>query len=138
MKKPIYILIFLAVIFLIGVSGANASISHEHHEGVSNSPFDGKLKNHSLFCQLNKHHPVGQACPHTRAKGDLMEVRLAVDCAGNPNATAPAVPAPGKSHLLFSAFKPLPVLESAENIFISSEILQNFFPDPIDHPPRFS
>ena len=133
-KKPIHILFFLAVIFLAGVSGANASISHDHHEGVS--PFQGKLKSHSQYCQLNKHHPVGQTCPHARAKGDLMEVRLAVDCAGNPNATVPAVPVPSKNHVLFSAESLLPVLISAENIFIFSEIFQHFFPDPIDHPPR--
>jgi hypothetical protein len=137
-NKPIHILFFLVVIFLAGVSGAYASISHEHHEGVSNSPFQGKLKSHSLYCQLNKHHPVGQTCPHTHAKGNTIEFRLAVDCAGNPNATVPAVSVPGKSHLLFSAFKLLPVLKNAENIFISSEIFQHFFPDPIDHPPKSS
>jgi hypothetical protein len=135
-KKPIHILLFLTVIFLAGISGAEASNSHHHHEGVSNSPFQGKLKSHSLHCELNKH--FGQTCPHTRTLGDTKEVRLAVDCGGNPNGTAPTVPGSSNHQLLFSADFPSPVVKNAENIFISSYFFQSFFSDPIEHHPRVS
>jgi hypothetical protein len=135
-KKPIHILFFLTVIFLAGISGAEASTFHDHQEGVSNSPFEGKLKSHSQHCELNKH--FGQTCPHTRTPGDTKEVRLAVDCGGNPNATVPTVPGSNNNQLLFSADFSSPVVTSAENIFISSDFFQRFFSDPIDHPPRVS
>jgi len=124
------------MIFMVGVLGAEASTSHHHHEGVSNSPFEGKLKSHSQHCELNKH--FGQTCPHIRAQGDTLEVRLAVDCGGNPNGAVPTVPGSNNNQLLFSAEFSSPVLKNAENIFISADFFQHFFPDPIDHPPRVS
>jgi hypothetical protein len=124
------------MIFMVGLSGAEASTSHHHHEGVSNSPFQGKLKSHSQHCELNKH--FGQTCPHNRTLGDTNEVRLAVDCGGNPNGTVPAVPGSSKHQMLFLVDLPSSVVTSAENIFISSDFFQHFFSDPIDHPPKVS
>lgn len=135
-RRTLHILLFLTVFLLAGMSGANASVSHDHHEGVSNSPFEGKSNNHSLHCQLNKHHRPDQPCPHIRSQDGKEEARLAVDCDGNHNGTVPTVPNPSKSHVLFSAISPQPVLTGAENIFISSESFQHFFPNPIVPPPR--
>jgi hypothetical protein len=134
-KKLTHILLFLAVFFLAGVSGADASISHHHHEKFSNSPFQGKLKSHALHCQLKKH--FGQTCPNTRTQGNTMQVHLAVDCGGNPNATVPTVPG-SSNQLLFSRDFQISVIKSAEQIFISVELFHQFFPDPIEHPPRVS
>lgn len=136
-RRTMHILLFLTVFLLAGMSGANASVSHDHYEGVSNSPFEAKSNNHSLHCKLNKHHRADQPCPHTRSQDDKREAHLAVDCGGNSNATVPMAPNSSKSHVLFSALSPQPVLTGAENIFISSVSLQHIFPDPIDPPPRF-
>lgn len=135
-KKPIQILLFFTMLLILGVSVANASTFHDHHEGVSNSPFQGKLKSHSQHCELNKH--LSQTCPHTRTSGDTLEVRLAVDCGGNPNGTVPAVPGSNNHQLLFSVDFSSPVLENTEHIFISSDLFQHSLPDPIDHPPQVS
>ncbi len=135
-KKPTRIFIFLALILMAWVSGADASTSHHHHEGVSSSPFQGELKSHSQHCQLNKHY--SKTCPHTRTQSNSLEMRLAADCGGNPNTAVPTVSNPGSSHLLFSANFFSPVLKGDEIIFISSDLFQHFFPDPMDHPPRVS
>lgn len=135
-RRSINILLFFTVFFLAGISWVNASVSHDHHEEISDSPFHGKSKNHSLHCLLNKHHPLGQVCPHTHARGGNEEVRMAADCGGNPNGTVPAPPGSSKSNFLYSANSLLPVLRSAENIFVSSDFYQYIFSDLIDHPPR--
>ena len=136
MKRLIHILLFLALVFLAGVAGANASTSHDHHEGISNSPFQGKSNSHSLHCQLNKH--FSQTCPHTRAQVDTAGFRLAVDCGGNPNAAVPAVPGSSNNPLLASTDFHVPGFNSLESIFNSSDIFLQFFPSPVEHPPKAS
>jgi hypothetical protein len=135
-KKLIHIILFFAVIFLAGVSGATASTFHDHYEGISNSPFQGKSNSHSLHCQLNKH--FGQTCPHARAQGDTMDFRLAVDCDGNPNVAVPAVPGSGNNQFLFFSNFHAPSLNSPESIFISADIFLQFYSNPVEHPPKAS
>lgn len=135
-KKLIYILLLLSAFLLAGVCTANASVSHDHHEVVSDSPFQKKSDKHSLHCLLNKHHPKGHICPQNSNHSGKGESRLAADCGGSPNGSVPPVPNPNKSHFLFSAYAPLPANINAENIFVSSNIFQPLFLESIDAPPR--
>ncbi len=136
MKKSANIILLFIVFFLAGVTGANASVSHDHHEEISDSPFQGKSNDGSLHCLLNKHFHVSTVCPHIRAKDDSREARIAADCGGSPQGTIPASSTSSKSPFLFSVNSPLPVFRSAENIFVSSNFFQQFFPGQIDPPPR--
>jgi hypothetical protein len=135
-NKLIHILLFLAVILLAWVSGASASTSHDHREGISNSPFQGKSDSQALHCQLKKHS--GQTCPHTRAQSDTTDFHLAVDCGGNPNAAVPAVPGSSSNQLLASADTHVPDFNSLESIFNSSDIFLQLFSNPVEHPPKAS
>ncbi len=135
-KKLIHILLFFCVFILTGVCTAGASVSHHHHEVTSDSPFQGKSATSSVHCLLKKHFHAGQVCPHIKNKNGDRQVRLAADCGGGPNGSVPPIPNPNKSHFLFSAVAPLPAIMSAENIFVSSEIFLQLFPESIDDPPR--
>ena len=136
MRLHFNILLFLTIFLLVGISGANASISHSHHEGISGSPFQAGSTSHSLNCKLNGHHPVNKICPHAPLGASKNQVRIAVDCGGNPDGSIPAPQSSGNSHFLFSLNSFFSIMDSAQNMFVSSGFFQNFFPDPIDHPPR--
>lgn len=136
MKKSVNIILLFVVFFLAGVSGAIASVSHDHHEEIADSPFQGKSNEGSLHCRLNKHFHVSTVCPHIRAKDSSREARLASDCGGSPNGTLPASSVSSKSIFLFSVNSPLPVFRSTENIVVSSIVSHKFFPELIDPPPR--
>jgi hypothetical protein len=135
-RKSIKILLALIVFLLFGVSGANASVSHDHHEEISVSPFSGNAENVAPHCPLNKRHLNGQVCPHRDARDNKKEVRIAADCGGNPNAAVPVPLSFSKNNILFSVNFILPVLKRAENIFVSPIIFQHFHSDRIDHPPQ--
>ena len=135
-RKFTHIFLLFCVFFLAGVCGANASVSHDHHDEISDSPFQKGSKGLSPHCLLNRHHHPGQDCPHTRNPSGDRQARLAVDCGGNPDGTVPPVSNPGQSHFLFSAPSFQPVFKSAETVLISSVFFQDFFSDPIEHPPQ--
>lgn len=136
LRKPIKILLALIVFLLFGVSGANASVSHDHHEEISISPFSGKAEKVAPHCPLNKHSHGNQVCPHNNDRDKKKKVRIAADCGGSP---AGAVPAPlsfSKNSILFSVNFVLPALKRAENIFVASFVFQHFHSYRIDHPPK--
>jgi hypothetical protein len=138
-RKFIKILLALFVFLLFGVAGANASVSHDHHEKISASPFNdknGKSENITPHCPLNIHRHAGKVCPHSHVRDNKVETRIAVDCGGASKGAVPASMSLSKSHFLFSAHSVLPPHKSAETIFISSSTFQPFFSDRIDHPPR--
>jgi len=139
MRSSIHIILFLTVFFLAGVSGVHASVSHDHHEKLSPSPFNVKnvkSENQSLHCPLNKHRHGNRACPHFHVRDHKKETRIAVDCGGNPDGAVPAPPSLSKSHFLFLVDFILPTLRDAENIFVSSYVFQHVPSDRIEHPPR--
>lgn len=126
----------LIVFLLLGVSGVNASVSHDHHEEIFDSPFNAESKNQSLHCPLEKRHLNGQVCPHRNARDNKKEVRIAADCGGSPNGAVPATLNFSKNNVLIAEDFIVPALKRAENIFVSSFVFQHFHSDRIDHPPR--
>jgi hypothetical protein len=138
-RKSFYIFLLFAGFFLTGISGVNASVSHDHHEEISGSPFNAnnaKSSDPSLHCPLKKHNPNGHICPQSHARGYNKEARIMVDCGGNPNGAIPASLSFSKSHILFSVNSLLPDFKDTENIFVSSKFFQQLISDQIDHPPQ--
>jgi len=126
----------LILFLLLGVSGVNASVSHDHHEEIFDSPFNAESKNQSLHCPLEKRHLNGQVCPHRNARDNKKEVRIAADCGGSPNAAVPATLNFSKNNVLIAVDFIIPDFKNTENIFVSSNFFQPLFSDRIDHPPR--
>ncbi|GJL80204.1 MAG: hypothetical protein NPINA01_31930 [Nitrospinaceae bacterium] len=134
-KRSINILLLAVAFFLVGISGVNASVSHDHHEEIGNSPFEVKSKDLAPHCPLDKHSHNSSICPHAHAQGGKKEVRIAADCGGNPSGAVPAPVSFSKNHYLFSVNSFLPDFKYAENIFVSYHFFQPLFFDRIDHPP---
>jgi hypothetical protein len=135
-RQSFYIFLLFAGFFLTGISGVNASVSHDHHEEISGSPFNAKSSDPSLHCPLKKHNPNGHICPQSHARGYNKEARIMVDCGGNPNGAVPASLNFSKSPFLFSVNSFLPGLKKAEIIFVFPNFFQQIHSDLIDHPPQ--
>ncbi len=135
-RKSIKILLALLVFLLFGVSGAYASASHDHHEAISASPFSETAKNITPHCPLKKRHLNGHVCPHRNAQDNKKEVRIAMDCGGNPNGAVPAQQSFSKNNILSPESFISPALKRAGNLFVPAFVFQQVHLDRIDPPPR--
>ena len=136
------------VILMTSTAMAGSMHSHDHHAGVADgaplnphapqavSPFEVKLRDKGLHCELLGHNPL-LPCPHHKIPAEGKDnYYLTNECGGGPF-QAPSSRSVGDSPRFL-----LPVVTVEDNSRISINVSSSsvfydpFFSHPLDRPPR--